>query len=160
MAGKRHSKRSIAWDKDPDILARLAVVADMMSQGRRLNQVAAALNVSQHTADRDAARVRELWRRAAMQSIEDKRAQSKAKYEALQAAAWAEYRKAQQKGQSGLAQLRLIAEIEEKINRLDGTIITRVDMTTKGESIADPRKLTDSELETLAGLSPETPQLG
>jgi hypothetical protein len=156
MAGKRHEKRSIAWDKDLAILKRLNLVADMLNQGRQLHIIAEALGVSLTTANRDAKRVRELWRRAAMQSIDDKRAVSKAKYEFMQKQAFDEYRQARQEGKSGIAALRLAMEIEEKINRLEGTAVTHVDITSKGESLAEPRELTDDELVgLLSASSPE-----
>jgi hypothetical protein len=156
MPGKQHEARSVRWDLDPKILARLALVADRMSRKQRLQEIAAALGISMSTINRDAARVREQWRRDSLKDIDEKRAESLAQYEKVLAAAWKAYRKAESTEHSVLPALRLINETQEKIDKLLGTVITRLDMTSNGESLAtrDPRQLSDAELAALAGLPP------
>lgn len=147
MPGKVHDKRSVAWDLDPAILARLEIVARMMSEGKYLFTIAAALGVSMATINRDAARVRELWRRASLKDIDDKRAESLAQYRRAQKKAWEHLVEAERKGNGVVSLLRLITEIEDKIAKLEGTLVSHVDVTTQGESIkGDAREVSDADL--------------
>ncbi len=158
----KHDKKSVPWDKDPDILARLAMVATMMNQGALIHQIAAALGVSISTANRDVARVKELWRRASKDDIEDQRAASIASLIEIKTRAWEDYRAAKKSGgHGGMAALRLALDVEKEIAAMQGTKITKIDLTSQGESIADPRRYSDAELAAqLARLLPEAQSKG
>lgn len=146
MTAVHHDKRSVAWDLDPAILARLEIVADHMSRGKPQHTIARALGISMSTIKRDAARVRELWRRASFKDIDDKRAQSLAQYRKIQATAWEQIRAAERDKRGVVGLLHLVADIEDKIAKLEGTLVSHVDVTTQGESLKDAREVSDAEL--------------
>jgi Trp operon repressor len=146
---KTHAKKSVAWDKDPDILARLNIVASMMNQGAKVHQIASSLACSISTANRDVARVKELWRRASKGEIEDKRAEVLAGLEEIKLLAYDDYRAAKQEKRGGMAALRLALDAQKEIAAVLGVKITNIDLTSKGEKISDARAWTDDELAAL-----------
>lgn len=66
---EREGKMSVAWDEDPEILQRLAEVAQMMNKNMPSWEIAAECETSIATAKRDVARVRELWTRDAKERL-------------------------------------------------------------------------------------------
>ncbi len=66
---EREGKKSIPWNEDPEILSRLADVAEMMNKNLPSWQIAAACETSIGTAKRDIARVRELWKADATERL-------------------------------------------------------------------------------------------
>jgi hypothetical protein len=128
-------KRKIRWDRDPDILARLEGVAQMMIRGGKAWQIADAFDVSLRTANRDIRRVRILWKRESEQSIEKSRQESLAKLRALQQQALTEYDKVARqtfkdrdgkeikgaKTRGALQWLKFARECEQDIVALEGT---------------------------------------
>jgi hypothetical protein len=128
-------KKSVKWDRDPDILARLEGVAQMMIRGAKAWQIAEAFDVSITTVNRDIRRVRILWRRESEQSIEESRQESLAKLRSLQQQALTEYDKTARttfKGRDGqdvkgakssgaIRWLKFARECERDIVDLEGT---------------------------------------
>jgi len=156
---QRKDHKGIHWTQDPEILARLATVASMMVQGAKPFQIADALTVDVRTIYRDIARVYKLWRDEAMQEIDDARAKSIAQYEEIKMRAWEGYRKAQGEGGGRYSPttardmrdwLKLAMDAESHIAKLQGTELTRVDVTSKGERIGNTQELTDEQLLTIA----------
>jgi hypothetical protein len=141
-----HKNKSVPWRQDPDILNRLAIVANLMIGGAKVPQIAEALDMNIRTASRDIARVRELWRKAAEQTIEDRRAASLATYNEVKTRLWEEYRRLKTSDKSVVNVLAQIASVEGEITKIEGTRIQTIDLTTKGEQIVDPRSLSDDIL--------------
>ena len=146
ITAAQHKRKSIPWREDPDILARLEVVANLMVNGAKNPQIATALGVDLRTAGRDVARVRELWRKASEHTIEDKRAASLATYKEIQMRLWEEYRILKGAEKSTVKVLLGIADVEGEITKIEGTRIQTIDITSKGEQIVDPRSLSDSDI--------------
>ena len=146
---KNHTKKSVAWNQDPDILARLTQVATMMNQGAVIHQIASAFGVSISTANRDVARVKRLWREASKGEIEDKRAEVLAGFEEIRLRAYEDYRAAKQEKRGGIAALRLALDAQKEIAAVLGVKITNIDLTSKGEKLTDARSISDAELVAL-----------
>lgn len=143
----KRNKKKIRWDLDVEILARLALVADMRHQRAMPHEIAATLGISLSTAHRDIDRVEELWRRQSLNDVESARASSIAQYEKIERQAWKEYREATD-AKTRLNALRVAMDAEEKITELQGTKQPKgIDLTSKGERVAfNARDLTDEEL--------------
>lgn len=77
---EREGKISIPWDEDPEILSRLAEVAQMMNKNMPSWEIAAECETSIATAKRDIARVRDLWTRDAKERLELAKETSLAQY--------------------------------------------------------------------------------
>ena len=154
---RKRNKKNVAWDQDPEILARLSTVANMMTQGAKSYQIADALSVTIKTIQRDITRVYTLWRRESMQEIDDARAKSIAQYEEIKTRAWEGYRKV-----SGFVNgsnmpnprlmkeqqnwLKLAMDAESQIADLQGTKITRLSLDGKVEHTLRASDLTDEQL--------------
>lgn len=143
---RQHAKKSIPWREDPDILQRLELVANLMIQGAKTHQIATSLGSPHRTTSRDMARVRELWRTQSEQTIEDKRAASIARYDEILTRLWKEYRKIEGEGKSTVKVLLAIATVEAEKTKIEGTRITNIDLTSKGEKIQDARGWSDDQL--------------
>lgn len=124
---RRPGKKSIRWDRDPEILARLPAVAAMMLRGARVWQIAEAMLYSDRTAKEDMKRVRTLWREEAGDGVSEQRDRSVAHLREVQAHAWAKFDKS---GDSRW--LRVIREAEADIIRLQGTS-RPIDVNVSGE---------------------------
>jgi hypothetical protein len=146
---KQHTKRSVNWRQDPEILQRLELVANLMLQGAKTPQMVAALGSSTRTVARDIARVRELWRKASEQTIDDRRAASLASYAEIKTRLWEEFRRLKAQDKSVIGVLAEITKVEGEITKIEGTRILNVDVTTKGDKITDPRGWSDDELATI-----------
>ena len=151
-AGPRKGKRSVRWDYDPLILARLEVVNQMMMRGARDWQIAEALNYSTATARKDRQRVQKLWQRQTAESLEQRRNQSVAQYRHTQQMAWVQFDKTKNP-----KWLRLVLECEREIVKLEGTLnlpTQEVQLKTSGTIAVDSpdewSEKSDEELETIA----------
>jgi len=153
----KRNKKSVAWDQDPEILARLSTVANMMTQGAKSYQIADALSVTIKTIQRDMTRVYTLWRRESMQEIDDARAKSIAQYEEIKTRAWEGYRKVSGYiNESRMPNPRLIKEqqnflklamdAESHIADLQGTKITRLNLDGQVEHTLRATDLSDAQL--------------
>mgnify|MGYP001472120636 CR=1 FL=1 len=154
---RKRNKKNVAWDQDPEILARLSTVANMMTQGAKSYQIADALSVTIKTIQRDITRVYTLWRRESLQEIDDARAKSIAQYEEIKTRAWEGYRKVSgyvnganmpnprlMKEQQNW--LKLAMDAESQIADLQGTKITRLSLDGKVEHTLRASDLTDEQL--------------
>lgn len=117
-------KKSVRWDRDPDIMFRLTEVAQLMIRGNTLPQIAQELDVSIRTASRDVRRVKTLWRRQAVREIEELRQGHRARLDWLFQQALTQFMEnqpAEGPPPRGLqAWLKLAADIEGELIDLDG----------------------------------------
>jgi len=117
-------KKSVRWDRDPDIMFRLTEVAQLMIRGSTLPQIAQELKVSIRTASRDVRRVKILWRRQAVREIEELRQGHRARLDWMFQQALNQFMAGKLKEEPaprGLqAWLKLAADIEGEIVNLDG----------------------------------------
>ena len=117
-------KKSVRWDRDPDIMFRLTEVAQLMIRGSTLPQIAQELEISIRTASRDVRRVKILWRRQAVREIEELRQSHRARLDWMFQQALEQFvdgKLKEEPAPRGLqAWLRLAADIEGEIVNLDG----------------------------------------
>jgi hypothetical protein len=154
---KKRNRKTIAWDQDEEILARLATVANMMVQGAKTHQIKDVFGYDMRTAQRDIARVYTLWRRESMQQVDDARAKSIAQYEEVKTRAWEGYRKVS----SAIAEMRIYSpklgseqrgwlelamKAEAQIAKLQGTEKTNIHLSGSVEHTVNARDLSDDEL--------------
>lgn len=144
-AGPRKGKRSVRWDRDPEILARLETVASMMLENKSLRQIGAVFGYSQTTAKKDVERVYKLWLQDAEDGVDRLRAFSIGQYRKVQSEAWNAWANILvDKQASGTGLLRVIMDAESAIADLQGTEAPKkVDLVTE---VVDPRELTDEQL--------------
>jgi hypothetical protein len=140
------NKKSVAWDRDTEILKRLQSVAAMMVRGAGSLDIQAALNsdVTPYaliTAKRDMQRVRELWRKEAEKTIADSRAQSIANLVEIKMQAWDQFNKSK-----AARWLRVLLDAEKQIGELQGTKITQQDYNFN----LDLLQCTDEQLERIS----------
>ncbi len=117
-------KKSVKWDRDPEIMLRLTSVAQLMIRGVSLPQIAQALDVCTRTASRDVRRVRTLWRRQSVREIEELRQGHRARLDWMFQQALDQFmdgKVAEGPPPRGLqAWLKLAADIERELIDLDG----------------------------------------
>src|SRR3990172_2578037 len=157
-AGPKKGVKSKPWDEDPDILARLEAVAQMMLKGAKLWQIAAALNYSISTAKKDKERVKDLWQREAISDVIDARDRSIAQIRLVQLNAWQRF----EKDNNDPQWLRLVKDCERDIITLQGTE-RPVPQTLILENEDDQRPykdLSDAELAALLATSRAQKQKG
>ena len=85
---KRKGKKSISYTDDPEILARLALVARLMLMGKPAYKIAEELKESLGTAKLDMARVRSIWRKESRGKISAQRDEALAQYRLTREKAW------------------------------------------------------------------------
>lgn len=135
-------KKSLPWDKDPEILRRLATVEDLVLAGYRNTEIGHHLKVSEATIRRDRERIAELWRRQATSDIVAMRERSIANLRRIQRLADNEFRRERDKPSN----LRLQLEAEREIIKLQGTY-TPVEMPVSFKwDVQDYRSLSSAEL--------------
>lgn len=136
--------KSVKWDQDPEILARLEVVAQMVLQGAKRWQIAKQLETSLRTASRDIRRVRALWRRSAEQRVETLRMEYREGYRFMQGQAYDQFLT---EPSDGRPWLRLALDCQDRLVELDGVRKpTKVALTTpEGDAPYQPDALTDAE---------------
>lgn len=120
---RRPGKKSVRWDEDPEILARLPSVAQLMLMGARTWEIADTLGYSLTTAKEDVKRVRSLWRQEAGEKISTHRDMQIAQLRLIQQQCWTQYDKSAdpRTGLKDPAWLREIRQCEEQIALLLGT---------------------------------------
>lgn len=87
----RDGKKSVNWKDDPEILTRLAEVADLMNRNQPSYVIAQECGTSIATAKRDMLRVRELWKEFAKERLEDTVNQALVQYGTVIDKAWTEF---------------------------------------------------------------------
>ena len=149
-AGPRKGRKSIRWDRDPEILYRLEQVAIMHLQTASLRQIAEAMGYSHTTAKKDVERVYTLWQREAAEKVENQRLRSIANYRFVQAEAFSVWRElsADDKKKT-FTPLRVVMEAEREIMNLQGTKAPEV-LSIKDDDLFDPKELTDEQLAAIA----------
>lgn len=86
----RKHKKSERWLNDPEILARLNIVAHLMLEGKPAHEICAAFEppVSLRTTKRDIARVKQIWRIKAEEGLDNSRIQAVEQYGKVIQEAW------------------------------------------------------------------------
>lgn len=115
---EREGKKSIPWNEDPEILSRLADVAEMMNKNLPSWQIAAACETSIGTAKRDIARVRELWKADATERLTGSKDAAIAQYAKIIYAAWEEFEAAPRSLKKGF--LDSVTRAQERIDKVTG----------------------------------------
>jgi hypothetical protein len=113
----RKGKKSVAWQDDPEILKRLALVAELMLDGKPAWEIAKDRKVSLATAKRDIRRVRDLWKAAALEKLESLMGDSLATYIRVQAAAW---KKTVENPDKADQYLKVILQAQERVDKMAG----------------------------------------
>jgi len=117
---RRKGKKSVPYYDDPEILKRLALVAENMAKGVPAHEIASVLKCSLGTAKRDIARVRELWRTDAKEAIEFVKEESLNVYRRVQIEAWGKVEKFPDKSDR---YMNVILAAQKEIDRLNGTSV-------------------------------------
>jgi len=149
-AGPKKGVKSKSWDEDPQILARLESVAQMMLRHARLWQIAGVFGYAISTARKDRERVKELWAREAAGAVNAHRQQSIAQFRHVQQAAWAEWDK-----HKDPQLLRIVGDRERDIVALQGTerpVAQDINLHTDNDRPLE--HLSDAELAALEGTTP------
>lgn len=76
FGGKTSGEKSLPWDKDPVIIARMRKVGEMHLAGRPYQEIATAVGVSLPTVRKDVERLSKGWREQAFGELEDMRARA------------------------------------------------------------------------------------
>jgi hypothetical protein len=137
---RRKGKKSIPFDKDPEILARLATVAEMMLVGAKAFQIAASMNCSIATAKRDIGRIRQLWKDDARDEVDSFRPAALALYRLIIMRAWEEYGKKDNANKRD-RYLTLIIATQKHMDRINGVGPLQSDMTSQMEITEDIEKV-------------------
>jgi hypothetical protein len=133
---RRKGKKSIPFDRDPEILARLAAVAEMLLVGAKAFQIAATLNCSLTTAKRDIGRVKQLWKDDARDEIDGSRNATLALYRLVIMRAWEEFGKPVNANRKDRF-LNLIVATQKEIDRINGVGPLKIDLSGKVEMTED-----------------------
>lgn len=115
---RRPGKKSIPYTEDPEILARLSQVGDLMLKGKPAFRIAEELGQPLGSTKRDIARVKALWRKAAKDKLSDQRDVSLAQYRLTITKAWELVEAKPDKADRFLA---VIIRAQERIDSLLGT---------------------------------------
>ena len=143
-------KKSVRWDVDPEILARLTVVQSMMVQRARSWQIAQAMGYTVRTALRDMDRVRELQRREAIGDIVAVRNDNIAQLREVQMRAWEQWRNTDKPNVKNDC-LRIIMQAEMHIADILGSKApANINHTGSVAITYDAKGLTDDELAAIA----------
>lgn len=114
-------RKSKSWRTDAEIQTRLSVVAELMIRRANMEQIAKATGSSLATAKRDVARVRTLWREAALENIEDRRQEAISQYKAIQLRAWDEYTRKKENENKNPRFLQIVMDAQAHIDDIEGT---------------------------------------
>ena len=137
---KRKGKKSIAWARDVEILTRLALVADLLLEGKMLFQISKQLECSLATTKRDVLRVKQLWREESKGEIADVRNIALAQYKLVITRAWDRLDKAGPKDRPD-RYLAVIAATQKEIDRIQGIGPTKIDLSGSLEITEDIEKV-------------------
>jgi hypothetical protein len=129
---RRKGKKSIPFDQDPEILARLAAVAEMMLVGAKAFQIAASMNCSLTTAKRDIGRVKQFWKEDARGEIASFRSAALALYRLVIMRAWDEFGKKENTNKKD-RYLSLVTATQKEIDRILGVGPQQIDLSGKVE---------------------------
>lgn len=132
----RKGKKSLPFDQDPEILARLATVAEMMLVGAKSFEISAAMGCSLGTAKRDVARVRQLWREDIKGEIAGFRSSALALYRLVIMRAWDEFSKKDNANKRD-RYLNLITATQKEIDRILGVGPLKIDLSGTVEITED-----------------------
>jgi hypothetical protein len=113
-------KKSVSWRNDPEILARLAQVAEMILKGERPYQIAKKFKSSLSTAKRDVVRVKTIWQEENRADIVDCKNRSVAQYRLIITKAWENYEK-----NGSPKYLSVILGAQGKIDEIEGNLSAR-----------------------------------
>jgi len=114
---RRKGKKSVPYYDDPEILKRLAQVAENMAKGKPAHEIASVLKCSLGTAKRDIARVRELWKADAREAIDYVKEESVNVYRRIQIEAWGKVTSTADKADR---YMMVILSAQKEIDRLNG----------------------------------------
>lgn len=113
---RRKGKKSLAWNKDPEILARMERVEALVLAGHSNLAIAKFLKVSEPTVRRDRLRIAQLWRDKVGADIASMRGRSFSQYARIAKQADQQY-----KITKDPQFLRIVLETERSIVNLLGT---------------------------------------
>jgi vacuolar-type H+-ATPase subunit E/Vma4 len=116
---RRKGKKSIPFQEDPEILARLDSVSQMVIAGAKSHNIAATFDYSIASAKRDIARVRQLWNQQAKDSINDARARALATYQEIITRTFEELGKPENAGRKHVL-FGMILAAQKEIDRIQG----------------------------------------
>lgn len=137
----RKGQKSVSWDHDPEILARLESVNQMMLRGAQRWQIAETLGVSLRTASRDMNRVRILRQRAAERDVEEKVNDSVSQFEAVRQEAWLRYDELRKTDKAAAARwLKIVIEATREIDDLWGLRRLNVEVSGPGGAPLETRQ--------------------
>lgn len=114
----RDGKKSVNWKDDPEILTRLADVADLMNRNQPSYVIAQECSTSIATAKRDMLRVRELWKEFAKERLEDTVNQALVQYGTVIDKAWTEFESAPKALKAQF--LTAVLRAQERIDKVTG----------------------------------------
>ena len=114
---RRKGKKSVPYYDDPEILKRLATVAENMAKGKPAHEIASLLKCSLGTAKRDIARVRELWKADAREAIDYVKEESINVYRRIQIEAWGQI---SEKPDKADRYMMVVLAAQKEIDRLNG----------------------------------------
>jgi len=127
----KHDPHKVKWSNDPEILARLEVVSELMLEGAKGWQIMQSISAtlpegetySWATAKRDMQRVRILWGQASEAEVIKNRDRSINQYRLIIQRAWRDYAnsRVQPTGPRNTTILRTIIDAENHIAELQGT---------------------------------------
>lgn len=145
---RRKGKKSISYDQDPEILARLAIVAEMLLVGAKAFQIAATMNCSLATAKRDIGRIKQLWKDDARGEIDGFRSAALALYRLVIMRTWEEYGKKDNANKKD-RYLTLIVATQKEIDRINGVGPMKIDLSGKVEITEDIEKIRQRRWDTI-----------
>lgn len=140
---RREGKKSVDWKEDPEILQRLAIVAQLMNKNKHAFEIAEATKLSLATAKRDIARVRELWKEDAKERLENSTDIAIAQYGAVQEQAWLDLAGIPPRSPVRSAVMNVILRAQERMDKVTG-IADKVEHSGPGGGPI-PVEVTDME---------------
>jgi hypothetical protein len=114
----RKGKKSVSFKTDPEILARLTLVSEMMLKGTPAYKIAETLKESLGTAKLDISRVKQLWREESKGKLAIQREAALAQYKLALVTAWDMVEKNPERADRYLA---LVLAAQKRIDQLTGT---------------------------------------
>lgn len=144
-------KISRNWRRDPEILARLTIVAQNLLTRTPLEQIAQVTGSSIRTVNRDVERVRTLWRETMLRDIEERVLDALYQYKGIQRVAWEEFDKDSKNRNPRY--LQIILDAQNHIDTLEGTKNIGSQISLESQSVmeveqtnVDVKQLTNEEL--------------
>lgn len=151
---RRKRKKSLAWQDDPEILTRLAYVAQLMNQNKPAYLIAEKTKVSYATAKRDMLRVREIWREDAKSRLTNTVDTALAQYGAVIEKAWDDMQSLSPGNVAITSYMNVILRAQDRIDKVTG-IADPVELQGKDGgpielSIAEMEKVRESRWKKIA----------